>query len=217
MEPVPVDLLIFDLDGTLTDSLRDISRSANYTLTQLGFEPLPEEQIRSYIGDGIPQLLERCLNTHTVCTSELLDRAVEIYRPYYNAHCLDHVTLYPHVREILDWFSEKIKAVISNKMESYTEKILQALNLRGYFKAVIGGDTLPKRKPDPMPVLELLKRFDVPASRAVIIGDGHQDVFCGKSAGIYTCAVTYGFQQSPELAQADFRVDNLMEIKSLFI
>lgn len=208
--------MIFDLDGTLTDSLTDISASANYALRQIDLDELPAEQIRGFIGDGIPQLLTACINTQTACTPELLKAAEAYYRPHYEEHCLDHITLYPGVRESLEFFSSKTKAVISNKMEIYTEKILISLGLRNFFQSVIGGDTLPARKPDPLPVRHLLERFSVDPSRAVIIGDGHQDVLCGKAAGILTCAVTYGFRQSPELESAGFIIHRLFELTEIF-
>ncbi len=208
--------MIFDLDGTLTDSLTDISRSANYALGKIGLRPLPEEQIRGYIGDGIPQLLRQCIETQAGFTDELLRLAETHYRPHYDEHCLDHITLYPNVKETLRFFSGKTKAVISNKMESYTVKILSGLGLREHFESVIGGDTFPKRKPDPMPVNRLLERFSAKPERTVITGDGHQDILCGKSAGILTCAVTYGFRQSPEFRKADYRIRDLIELTDLF-
>lgn len=212
-----IDLMIFDLDGTLTDSLTDISRSANFALVSVGLKELPEEQIREYIGDGIPQLLRRCIETQAECSDGLLNRAEALYRPHYDEHCLDHITLYPNVRETLDFFAAKTKAVISNKMESFTIKILNGLGLMKHFQAVIGGDTFPERKPHPRPVNHLLTLFSAKRDRTVIIGDGHQDILCGKSAGIVTCAVTYGFRQSPELQTADYRIRDLTELNELFI
>lgn len=211
-----IDLMIFDLDGTLTDSLTDISRSANYALTRVGLKELPEEQIRDYIGDGIPQLLRKCIESQSECSGDLLDRAEAYYRPHYDEHCLDHITLYPNVRKTLDFFSAKTKAVISNKMEGFTIKILNGLGLMKHFKAVIGGDTFPERKPHPRPVIHLLGLFSAKPGRTVIIGDGHQDILCGKSAGIVTCAVTYGFRQSPELQSADYRIRDLIQLNELF-
>ena len=211
-----IDLMIFDLDGTLTDSLTDISRSANFALARVGLNELPEEQIREYIGDGIPQLLRKCIEKQTEFSDDLLIRAEAFYRPHYDEHCLDHITLYPNVRETLDFFSAKTKAVISNKMEGFTIKILNGLELMKHFKAVIGGDTFPERKPHPRPVNHLIKHFNVIPARTVIIGDGHQDILCGKSAGIVTCAVTYGFRQSPELLSADYRIRDLIDLTELF-
>ncbi len=208
--------MIFDLDGTLTDSLTDISRAANYALEKTGLKPLPEEQIRDYIGDGIPQLLRMCIETQTECTEELLGRAEMHYRPHYEEHCMDHIIMYPNVKETLRFFSGKTKAVISNKMERYTLKILDGLGLADHFRYVIGGDTLPRKKPDPMPVNHLLGHFSAQPERALITGDGHQDILCGKAAGILTCAVMYGFRQSPELQSADYRIRDLVELTGLF-
>ncbi len=210
-----ITLIVFDLDGTLTNSLRDISDAVNYTLKQLHFDPLSRETIRGYIGDGIPTLMRLCLQERAAVTPELLEKAVGIYRPYYDAHCLDHVSLYPHALEILDYFNSIKKAVVSNKMEAFTKKILAGLHILDYFDCVIGGDTLPEKKPSAVPIRHILQRLHVPSTQAIMIGDSAQDVQSGKAAGVRTCGVTYGFRDRADIADADFIIEDLIELKTI--
>jgi phosphoglycolate phosphatase len=211
-----IDLLIFDLDGTLVDSLDDIVESVNHTLGTLKLHPLPKVEIRGFVGDGIRNLLIRSLRTQIEPSEALIEKAGEIYWAHHDVHCLDHVILYPHVTDTLKFFAAKKKAVISNKSEHFTNKILRALNVSAYFDVILGGDSLPKKKPDPMPVHHVLEFTKVGRARAVIIGDGPQDMACGRAAGIRTCGVTYGFRTKEELGAADFVVGDLMELKNIF-
>jgi phosphoglycolate phosphatase len=211
-----IDLLIFDLDGTLVDSLDDIVQSVNHTLAELRFDALSKSEIRSFVGDGIRNLLLRSLHTRTESADGVIARAEKIYWDHHEVHCLDHVRVYPHVEDVLDYFSAKKKAVISNKSEHFTKKILNALHVAAYFDIILGGDSLPEKKPSPMPVNHILKSLRIEKQRAVIIGDGPQDLACGKAAGIRTCGVTYGFRSRQEVEGADFVVDDLKDVTKLY-
>ncbi len=211
-----IDLLIFDLDGTLVNSLDDIVASVNYTLGTLSLKPLPPEKIRTYVGDGIKALLTRAVATQTAVTDELVEKARRIYYTHHEEHCLDHVTLYPHAREIMKYFSGKKKAVASNKSERFTKKILTGLELAEHLDLILGGDTLPQKKPDPAVIEHVISVLKAPKLRTVIVGDGPQDIQCGKAAGILTCGVTYGFKPAEETKEADFRINDLIELKNIF-
>lgn len=211
-----VDLLIFDLDGTLVNSLDDIVSSVNYTLPQLGLDRLPREEIQSYVGDGIKTLLIRAVGTQVDVSDDLVERARKIYYEHHEKHCLDHVRMYPNVIEIMKHFGLKKKAVASNKSERFTKKILDGLGISYYLDLILGGDTLSKKKPDPLVIEHTVSLLKVDKNRTVMIGDGRQDVQCGKAAGVLTCGVTYGFKPAEDTKDADFRVGDLIELKNLF-
>ncbi|MBX7150589.1 HAD-IA family hydrolase [bacterium] len=213
---IKIELLIFDLDGTLVDSLKDIAQSVNFTLQQLEIQSLPEKQIQSYVGDGISLLLSRCLQTQCEPNESLLKEALGIYEKHHMDHCLDYSKLYPDVEAVLSHFQNKNKIIISNKPENFTKKVVQGLGIAHYFDIILGGDSLQEKKPSPFPVLFALNKLRKAPRSAVMIGDGHQDIACGKAAGIWTCGVTYGFRSKDAVADADFIVDQLNKIKSIF-
>lgn len=211
-----IELLIFDLDGTLVNSLDDIVASVNHTLTELNLKPINRSQIKSYVGDGIKTLLARAVGTQEHVTDELVEQARKIYYIHHEDHCLDHVKTYPHAIEIMRHFASKKKAVVSNKSERFTRKILVGLGFGDYFDIIIGGDTLKDKKPNPLVIEHVLEDLGVPKGKAVMIGDGSQDIQCGKAAGILTCGVTYGFKPAEDTIDADFRINDLIELKTIF-
>ncbi len=211
-----VDLLIFDLDGTLVDSLDDIVSSVNFTLSELGLRQLEKPQIRSYVGDGIKTLLARAVGTQEAVSEELVEKARKIYYEHHEEHCLDHVTMYPHVLEVMEYFSSKKKAVVSNKSERFTKKILSGLGLASFLDLVIGGDTLADKKPNPIVIEHAISVLKAAKNRTVMIGDGPQDIQCGRSAGVMTCGVTYGFKPAEDTRDADFRINDLIELEEIF-
>ena len=210
-----LDLLIFDLDGTLVDSMTDIVRSANFTLHQLGWPPLPAATIQSFVGDGMRCLVQRCLERYTPVTPEMLEQALEIYFRYYDQHATDHIRLYPGVMETLLFFRHKKKVVLSNKGAYYTHKILLALRLASHFDLILGGDSLNEKKPHPRPIFYILDRLKVGRDRAMIIGDSPQDIQSGKAAGIFTCGVLYGYRPAEMLIGADVTIRSMLDLQHI--
>jgi len=211
-----IDLFIFDLDGTLIDSSKDIAASANYALAQLQLMELPDDTIKQFVGDGVRILLSRCLEMRNGLTDANLQLSMDIYWKHHESHCLDFVKAYDGAKETLEHYGQKKKAVISNKPEIFSKKILEALNLAAHFDLILGGESLPERKPHPLPVLTVIAKLNADKASTVMIGDGRQDIDCGKAAGILTCGVTYGFRPRQDVAHADFVVDRLMDLKDLF-
>jgi len=213
--PVPIDLLIFDLDGTLVDTRRDIAASANFALEKLGLPPLPEKEIASHVGQGISNLMEGCLGA---ARAGELKEAVRLFREHYGKNLAVHSELFPGVKKVLTHFAEKKKAVISNKIESFSSELLRLLGVRGSFDVVWGGDTGPNMKPHPHGVEEVLKKLRVAKERAVFVGDSTVDIETGKNAGIRTCAVTYGFDAPEKLKgrRPDFLVDRMDALIGIF-
>jgi 2-phosphoglycolate phosphatase len=206
-----VQLLMFDLDGTLADTGRDLANSVNHVRSTLGLEPLDEAVVYGRVGHGAEHLLRSSL------PGEYADRFAEIlnrFLKHYEEHLLDTTVLYPHVNEILDEFAGKKKVVVTNKLHYLSVAILRGLKIDAHFDAVIGGDSGWNKKPDPSCLNHILGEFKVAPEKAVIVGDGRTDIEAGKAAGIHTCGVTYGLCGKEELiaAQPDFLIDDLREL-----
>lgn len=213
---INVALMIFDLDGTLVDSLEDIASSVNHTMTGLELHPLSRDQIRSFVGDGIRTLLRRSLETQMTVDEGALDDALAMYVDHHDQHCVDSTVVYPGVHEVLSHFASKKKAVVSNKSERFTRRILDALGLSRHFDVILGGDSLAVKKPDPAILFHVATTLKANARQSVMIGDGPQDMSCGRSAGMLTCGVTYGYRNQSALNEADHVIHNLLELKGLF-
>jgi phosphoglycolate phosphatase len=208
-----VDGILFDLDGTLVDSLADIHASVNHTMARLRLPEIPVSDVRHYVGDGLHILLRRCLERHESVTEPLMEKALGIYRTHHAGQCTTYVEAYPHVRSVLQNFEKKPKAVISNKPYDFTLRILQHLKLETYFDIILGGDSLPEKKPDPAPLLHILHRWRCSPDRAVMVGDGRQDIAAGKAAGVRTIAVRGGFDD--RLEDADVVIDDIARLTDL--
>ena len=211
----PISLLIFDLDGTLVNTLEDIAGSVNHTLGRLGHDPLALDVVRQYVGDGIETLMKRSLAGRT----DRLDEAVSIYKEHHRQNLVVRSTLYPSVRETLDHFKPLPMAVISNKALEFISPLLDRLGIGGYFTTIIGAEPGLLPKPAPDALLRIMATLGTPRERTVIVGDGTTDVRAGKAAGIITCSVTYGFRSEDELRKAgpDFIIRRLGELQGLFI
>lgn len=215
-----VDLLIFDLDGTLVDSKLDIANGVNHTLTTLGLAHISNEEIYHYVGHGVTDLIADAVGLH----QERRGEALKIFMDYYQSHLTDHTQLFPGMQEVLDYFSVKKKAVLTNKPQGLTDLLLRQLGLTTRFDMIIGatvdspGSGFPK-KPDSASTQHILKTCDVSPQRAVIIGDSAVDIETGKNAGILTCGVTYGFRPRQELEQAgcNLIIDHPSELMRLLI
>ena len=211
----PVDLLIYDLDGTLIDSVQDIVSAVNYMLIELKLPSRSQAEIRGFIGEGIQSLVERSLGAEHISKSAY---ALKILRERYSEHLLDHTKLYPDVREVLGHFAAKKQVVVTNKPEQFSIKVLEGLGIRKFFSVVIGGDSVRTKKPSPEAVFYVLNQSHVPPEKAVIIGDSAIDIETGRNAKITTCAVTYGLGDAEALAtaKADFVISKFADLKKLF-
>ncbi len=210
----PIGLLIFDLDGTLVDTLDDIAASVNHTLAHLNRSPISRDAVRQFVGDGIEALMARSLGGRTDCLPE----AVTLYKDHHRKNLVVRTTVYPAVRETLEHFRSLPMAVISNKTTEFVVPLLERLDIARYFKMVIGADSGLPLKPAPDAVMRLMAEFGSPHERTAIVGDGTTDVRAGKAAGVITCSVTYGFRSEEELRKAgpDFVIHSLSELKNLF-
>jgi phosphoglycolate phosphatase len=211
-------LLIFDLDGTLIDSSKDIANAINYAIKPFGVTPLTTSEIKTMVGSGITKLIERLITPPPKISqdgklqSNPKEKALEMFFEHYSKHLLDNTTAYPLVKETLSKLADHKKAVISNKRVALSRKVIEGLGLSGFFDIILGSDSVPEKKPSPLPILEVLKRLEVSRDEAVIIGDSNFDVEAGKAAGIKTIAVTYGYRNKEALKEADFTIDTFSEL-----
>ena len=210
-----VDLMIFDFDGTLADTGADLVSSVNHTLTAMRLDPRTAEEILSFVGDGIRKLIERSLGEHH---KGRLEEAMSIFGGYYEKHLLDQTVLCPQIEEVLKYFNHKMKVVLTNKRYYLALAIAKGLRIDRYFMEIVGADTTPFQKPDKRVVEYLLEKYNVAPQKAVIIGDGVNDIGVAKNAGILSCAYLNGLGARRPLLEmeADFYCENLMEINSLF-
>ncbi|MDR3071757.1 MAG: HAD-IA family hydrolase [Endomicrobium sp.] len=185
------DFLIYDLDGTLVDSLRDITSSVNFVREDSGLDFLSLNQVRSYIGSGINALMSKAMPNDRGEDCKL--NAVEMFKSHYVQHLLDATVVFDGVKEMLDALKDKKKAVLTNKEEIYAREILKKLGIIDNFLEVWGGNTIGVRKPDPKTVLEIAKLTNSELSKSVMIGDSANDFLVAKAAGIASIAVTYGY------------------------
>lgn len=206
-----MELIIFDLDGTLVDSRRDIATSVNEVLSIMGRPNLPNETIYGYIGDGVRCLLERSLGG---VESKDVDRAHEMFLPIYRRHLLDTTRSYQGVQEALQTLeSGRTLAILSNKPTRESIAVLQGLNLYHFFSFVYGGESFPKRKPDPMGILALMRETGAARETTLMVGDSRVDYEAARNASISVCLVSYGIGAAdvPTL-DPDYLVDDLREL-----
>ncbi|MBL7066973.1 MAG: phosphoglycolate phosphatase [Candidatus Marinimicrobia bacterium] len=214
--------ILFDLDGTLVDSSRDIATSINLTLKHLGYDPITLNQSNSFVGDGIRMLVKRALgksiynDERHIIEPDLLSEADKIYRKYYAQHVLDTTLPYPGVVDTLNRIAGLQLAVISNKAVVYVNEIMIHFQLDKYFKLILGGDSLELKKPDPYPLLYVAQQFNIDPQQCLMVGDSEKDIIAGKAAGMITCAVTYGMRSEESLIkqQPDYIFSSFSELTS---
>ena len=209
-----IDLLIFDLDGTLIESKWDIAAAVNLTLAELKLPERSQEDIFSFVGDGIKRLLRLAVGEDN---QERYDEALGVFRGHYLAHCLDCTKFYPGIETVLTHFAAKHKAVATNKSLEYTTKILKGLGAH-HFTYIVGGDDGYGLKPDPRMLVRILEELKVSKDRAVLIGDSTNDITGGHNAGIRVCAVGYGMGNREKMAacKPDWFIEKPEELMGLF-
>lgn len=197
MTGTPIDILVFDLDGTLADTAPDLAAALNHTLTALGRHIVEPSLVRKMIGHGARSLLRRGLAATGEASEALVDQAFPIFIEHYGANICNGTSAYPGLETALDTLAHAgaALAICTNKPELLAQKLVEALGWGGRFSSIVGGDTLPVRKPDPAPLHEAIARAG--GGRAALVGDSITDADTAKAAGLPFVAVSFGFSDRP--------------------
>ena len=214
-------LVVIDLDGTLVDTLPDIAFSVDRMLGELDLPAAGPDRVRDWVGNGTEALVRRALadagggDVH----EENLAMALPIFARIYARHVCDRSRVYDGVIAGLDYLRSVgvSLACVTNKAEAFTTRLLSALAIDGYFSLVVSGDTLPRRKPDPMPLLHAAEHFGVSPGDALLIGDSENDVNAARAAGFRVVCVSYGYNHGADIRASapDAIIDSLAEIPDI--
>ena len=213
-EKIDVDLIVFDLDGTLADTLMDLTAAANYACHSLGLPVHLPSAIRGMIGGGERKLIERLVGPEH---QDKVEECLQLYLDYYTRHNGESTHVYPGVVTTLEHLSGKRLAVLSNKLQRLTQQTLEAVSLARFFAAIRGGGSDLPLKPAPEPLLALTSELGVMASRSLMVGDKIADIQTGREAGAFTAAVTYGYGDLDSLiaASPDFLLARLAQLPDI--
>jgi len=211
-------LVMFDLDGTLVDSVPDLAAALNQMLGQLGREPAVLEDVRTWVGNGARTLVRRALAgsmEHSAISEEQTEQALALFMPAYaGAH--HYSQLYPGVLPALKWLQKQPieMALVSNKPEQFIAPLLDQLKIGRYFRWIIGGDTLAQCKPHPAALLFVLKMAGVKAEEALFIGDSCNDVRAAHAARVRCVAMSYGYNHGRPIAEENpaLVIDDLRQL-----
>jgi phosphoglycolate phosphatase len=213
----PIEAAIVDLDGTMVDTAGDFTAALNAVLGELGLPPINQAEVVAYVGKGSEHLVRSVLSARLppAAAEQRFDVALAGYQRAYAGVNGRHTRLYPDVIRGLDAFgAARIKlACVTNKPLRFALELLEQYGLRPYFEVVLGGDSLPRKKPDPLPMLAACDALGVPPARAVAIGDSENDARAARAAGLATLTVPYGYNhgQPVQLIDSDGIVDSLLE------
>lgn len=211
---IPIDLIIFDFDGTLADSIPPAIEAIQAMLKELGYPFRTKDEIHEHVGFGEALLVSGVIGSSD---PKLIKTARDVYFKHYAQEGIEKVPLYPDTKEFLEYFKNKKKIIISNKRDLFIRLILDQHGLTGYFDEILGGDSAPCLKPDPCAIIDMLRKYKIAPGRSLFVGDMTVDIETGKNAKVLTCAVTYGFDPRSKLEKfkPDFMADNLLELKNL--
>ena len=193
------ELFVFDLDGTLADTRGDIRKSLNHALAALGEAPLDLETVTRFVGNGARTLLERALGPGA--GPDRVERALRVFLAQYFDNCTRETRRYNGVFEALEGLSSRPLAVLTNKPDAPTRKILEALGIADRFQQILGGDSAPRKKPDPAGLLHIARSLGLAIERTLLVGDSGIDIATSQAAGAGSALVTYGYQSEEGLAR----------------
>jgi len=207
-------LLIFDLDGTLIDSLADLTEAVNHMRSAFRIPPLSQEQVRGMVGQGARILVEKALPE---AAAEEIDKGLELFIDYNHSHLLDNTALYPGVTDTLHELLDQGRTltVVSNKNTNLCRLILDNLGVGDCFSTVLGADALSERKPSPLPLLSLMEQHGNEALSTLMIGDSINDISAGRAAGVATVGCSFGYGGTSDLAEANWIIDTFPKLLSL--
>lgn len=216
--PLAVKMVMIDLDGTLIHTAPDLADCANRMLADVGRAPYPVETVMTWIGNGVPRLVKRALTGEMMAEPDdaLFAKALPIFQRHYREHVSDLSRPFPGV---VDGLGQLVRdgfhlACITNKAEAFTVPLLHNLGLHDRFELVLSGDSLPKQKPDPLPLLHACKYFNITPDHGVLVGDSSNDVQAARAAQMPVICVTYGYNHGHDIREShpDAVVDSLADV-----
>jgi len=214
-------MILIDVDGTLVDSVPDLAYCVDAMMERLGRPPHGDAAVRDWVGNGVERLVRRALIGQLDGEPDEADfeRALPIFLELYRENTSGRSFLYPGIREGLDYLQGAGYPLgcVTNKVAQFTEPLLRDLGVRDYFDIVVSGDTLPRKKPDPLPLLHAAEHFGVPPRDALMVGDSVSDVKAARAAGFGIICMSYGYNHGVDIrtAEPDAVMDSLIEIKGL--
>lgn len=216
-------LIIFDLDGTLINSALDLALAVNHMLQTLERKTFDEALIHTWVGNGAKMLIDRALSGKTEIDTNLdttlCDEALDIFLRFYAQNLCVATIPYPHVKETLYILKERgyCMAIVTNKPVDFVAPILEGLGLNNLFEMILGGDSLEKRKPDPMPLLHVCKHLDMPIKFSIMVGDSKNDILAAKACDMQSVGLTYGYNYGEDISiySPDFVLDDFEEMLNI--
>ncbi|HOW87400.1 MAG TPA: HAD-IA family hydrolase [Candidatus Omnitrophota bacterium] len=207
-------LILYDLDGTLADTRRDIINGVRYALDILKGPELTDDEIKDCVGTGLHALIRKVFRTDD---EKLADRGAKLYREHYKKHMLDHTRLYPGAREFLEYFKGRKQAVITNKPNPFSSQILESLGVANYFIAILAGDNGLPFKPDPAAVHHLIEKTGATEEEVLFVGDSPIDIQAARNAGVEIATLSHGFSKEEALREEkpDHLVRDFKELLAL--
>lgn len=207
-------LILYDLDGTLADTRRDIINGVRHALKTLNGPELTDDEIKDCVGTGLHALIKKVFRTED---EKLADRGSKLYREHYKQHMLDHTHLYSGAREFLEYFKDRKQAVITNKPNPFSSQILEALGVAHYFIAILAGDNGLPFKPDPAAIHHLMEETNATKEEVIFVGDSAIDIQAARNAGVEVVTLSHGFASETALQEAkpDYLVRDFSQLSTL--
>ena len=217
------ELIIFDLDGTLIDSVPDLALSVNHTLKSINRDVFPEDIIRTWVGNGAATLVKRALsgssNINEDIDDKLFEKALDIFLKFYSNNLTVSTILYDGVKETLENLQNNNYrlAIVTNKPYDFIEPILECLELSDLFEYYIGGDSLEVKKPNPMPLLHVCEKLNVSVENSLMIGDSKNDIIAANEANMDSIALSYGYNYDEDIStyKPNIVFDNFADINKV--
>jgi phosphoglycolate phosphatase len=208
------DPVLFDLDGTLVDSGKDIANAVNHAIRGMGLGVLPDDELLGYVGDGVRRLMEQTLGR---LGRTDVDEQIQVFRAYYREHHLDHTRPYPGIRDLLADLSSVRVGIVTNKPGYFARMITEGLDLDSRIGTLIGGDETELIKPHPDPLLAACTQLGADPKGGIMVGDYSNDVQAGRAAGMATCGVLWGFAGTRAVTEAgpDHLVADIHELREV--
>jgi len=218
------ELILFDLDGTLIDSVPDLALSLNLTLEKLGMQTYEENTIRSWVGNGAATIVKRALSGSVEISEDinedLFNKALEIFLDFYKDNLTTSTRLYPNVKHTLQSLKQKgyILTIVTNKPYAFIEPILQDLKIGNLFSYCIGADSLDEKKPSAKPLFHVCAKFNKSIEKSIMIGDSKNDILAASNASMDSIAVTYGYNYDENIVKYNPNVvfDNFSSLNKVF-